>query len=175
MIMIVWPLPGPPYLCSTRQWLDKGWIGGGYSPDKVLVYLAFIHRISVQYLHFTNAYGLSPRHLSIPILYPPVICACSPDVYDWHLYLQFIQRMTTVDGWCITKGVGRFSQFHPRRRTHDSILGSPFQQRRRIGIRTATPLCITLDNHTLSMVYLGNNMTLSWTTISIVYLYFIQT
>ena len=87
---------GPPYLCSTRQWLDEGWIVGGYSPDIVLICMAFIYRICMQYPHFTNAYDLSTRHLSIPVLYPPVTCACPPYIYDRHLYLQFIQRMSAV-------------------------------------------------------------------------------
>ena len=90
------PRPGPPYLCSTRQWLDEGWIVGGYSPDIVLICMAFIYRICMQYPHFTNAYDLSTRHLSIPVLYPPVTCACPPYIYDRHLYLQFIQRMSAV-------------------------------------------------------------------------------
>ena len=89
-------LVGPPYLCSTRQWLDEGWIVGGYSPDIVLICMAFIYRICMQYPHFTNAYDLSTRHLSIPVLYPPVTCACPPYIYDRHLYLQFIQRMSAV-------------------------------------------------------------------------------
>ena len=65
---------GPPYLCSTGQWLDEGWIGGGYTPDKVLVYLAFIHIISVQYPQCTNAYALSTHHLDTNTLSALYLC-----------------------------------------------------------------------------------------------------
>ena len=69
---------GAHYLCSTRQWLDEGWIDGGYSPNKVWIYMLFIHSTYVRYPHFTNAYALSTHHLGIPILYLPIICACPP-------------------------------------------------------------------------------------------------
>ena len=84
---------GAHYLCSTRQWLDEGWIDGGYSPNKVWIYMLFIHSTYVRYPHFTNAYALSTHHLGIPILYLPIICACPPHLGQASIYTGVAKRV----------------------------------------------------------------------------------
>ena len=64
---------GAPYLCITGQWLDDGWIEGGYTPDKVWKYPVFINRISVLCLPLPNTYALSTHHLGMSIVYQPIM------------------------------------------------------------------------------------------------------